>query len=298
MIGTTTRTSAPHPRAAVDHRRLLDLDGEIAQEADEEPHRERDVEHGVDDDQRQVGVGDPEHLVDEVDGNDERDGREHPQHEQEDRQDAAAEAPAGDRVGRRQADDQRGDHAHGRDDQAVHEVARPARPREQRDVVLERRLRGDPHRREREEVLVALERRGHDPEEGTQEEHERREEPEVGQDVADAPPHAMALGPPGADGAPLERDRHQRRPRFPDPLDPHEDQGQDQHAADDHVGERGGVAHAEVLEAHQVRRERDRLGGAAGPAEGQHEDQPEQLGQVDEPDHDADRHRELEQRQA
>src|SRR6266566_5951828 len=41
-------------RAAVDHRRFLDLHGKIAEKAHEEPHRERDVEHGVDDDQRQV----------------------------------------------------------------------------------------------------------------------------------------------------------------------------------------------------------------------------------------------------
>src|SRR5437870_2507209 len=33
----------PEARAAVDHRRLLDLHREIAEEADQEPHRERDV---------------------------------------------------------------------------------------------------------------------------------------------------------------------------------------------------------------------------------------------------------------
>src|SRR5215510_6308392 len=67
----------------------------------------------------------------------------------------------------------------------------------------------DPHRREREEVLVALERRGDDPEERPEEEEQRGREPEVGEEVGQAAPHSVTLRPSRDDPGALDRNRHQ-----------------------------------------------------------------------------------------
>src|SRR5882724_12049382 len=131
--------------AAVDERRLLDLDGKVAQEPDQKPHREGDVDDGIDDDEPGVAVGQSHQLVRDVDGDDERDGRQHPEHEQKHGEKAAAEAPAGDRVRGGHAHRQRRHHRERRRHEAVGEIAGAARPREKGRVVLQRWLSRDPH---------------------------------------------------------------------------------------------------------------------------------------------------------
>src|ERR1043166_2614286 len=73
----------------------------------------------------------------------------------------------------------------------------------------QRGVRWDPHRREGEEVLVALERRGDDPEEGPEEEDQRGREPEVGEDVGQATLHSVTLRSSRDDAGALDRNRHQ-----------------------------------------------------------------------------------------
>src|SRR5438552_5220325 len=60
MMGITTRISARRREQPSMSTGLLDLDRKIAQEPDQEPHREGDVDHRVEGDEAQVVVGQAE----------------------------------------------------------------------------------------------------------------------------------------------------------------------------------------------------------------------------------------------
>ena len=79
--GRMIRRIAEEPRVAVDERRLLDVVRDLVEEALHHPDDEARVDPGVDEDQAEAGVEQPELRQREVEGNDEQDRRDDP-HEQ------------------------------------------------------------------------------------------------------------------------------------------------------------------------------------------------------------------------
>ena len=63
------------PRGAIELGRFLQLDGQAGEEIMHQPHDDRQIGHGIDDDQRQMGVEQADRLEHHVDRNDDDDRR-------------------------------------------------------------------------------------------------------------------------------------------------------------------------------------------------------------------------------
>ena len=83
VSGSMTRHRVCEPAAAVEGRRLLDLQRDRGEEAVQDPDREGEVERRVREDERQVGVDQVELEELAVEAHDERGRREHLRDEDE-----------------------------------------------------------------------------------------------------------------------------------------------------------------------------------------------------------------------
>ena len=169
-----------HEARAVDVSGRFEVDRDRAVEVGQHPGRERDREARVHDDQADVGV--VQVQLDEHDEHrhHERDrGDRVAEHEERRGHPATVEAQAGEREGRRRADEQRDDRRRRRDEEAVPDPVQQARPSEREPVAAGvEGVREGLAELQREEVLGILERRDEDPEERKDdyEDDERRED--------------------------------------------------------------------------------------------------------------------------
>ena len=108
--GSRILTSAPEPRAAVGHGRLLEVDRDVLQETAHQPDDERQREAQVRHDERELGVDQPDFAPDQVQRHDDRDRRHEAGHEHRDENARPEPKPeAGERVRRQTAQHQRQD---------------------------------------------------------------------------------------------------------------------------------------------------------------------------------------------
>jgi hypothetical protein len=159
----------PGAGAAVDHRRLLELLGDVDDEAAQGPDAERQHEGQVGDDDpgQPVGLAGP--VQRQVDGDDEGLQGHHLDHDQHDDQDGPApEAEPGRGQGGQEGQGQGDEHRHHDHGHAVADVLEEVRLADGGAVVLQRPRDGQPSGLERQDVDAPLEAGGHHPVDGEQ----------------------------------------------------------------------------------------------------------------------------------
>ena len=163
------------PSVSIDHGRLLEIDGDLTEEAFHHPDHDRHVERGVDDDEAQLGVQQPELLRDQEDRDDDHDRRQQTDHQQ-----GEAHVPmhperqpeARKDICRLCAERQRDRHAQRRDDHRVREVGAELPAAEQAHVVAGGQRLGD-ERCVLCDLAVALDRGQEHPDERRDRKQER-----------------------------------------------------------------------------------------------------------------------------
>ena len=145
-----------------DHRRFLDVVGNLLEETPEQPHAERQRDRAVGNHQREAGIAESQFHEQRKQRDGQQQRRKHVgvEHGADD-QHLAPEPQPGDRIGD-QDRDQDGDHHGSRGDQdRVHEPGREIGVRQQHAVIVECERPGDQARRGVERAIVAQARDDH-----------------------------------------------------------------------------------------------------------------------------------------
>ena len=268
--------------ASVDDRRFAQLRCDLAEEAAQQPDRERQIERREDDDQHVIGVELAELGRDEIERNDDRHARHHPRH-QDGQQESAPRREMRQRIGRKRRDRDDERRRADRDDDAVDEVVLKSGVGEDVAEAIERRAEDEPRRHGQRVDRVA--EPGHDhPSVGKQiDQHDH--DPHRGEQ--NAPQRLMAIHRHGL--MPLRGRGLEQRP---------EQRAADgQHDDHEHQRDRGRAADVERVESGLEREDAHRGGNVAWAARGHQEDLVEIAHRRDGPERGCDQHVGCEERQ-